>query len=70
MAYTDIQNKVGQTQMANQILIAQSKIPPPNEGEGTRDYRDRISVAVIKKTGGIKTILLQACLMKNSVSKH
>ena len=43
MAYTDIQNKVGQTQMANQILLAQSKIPPPNEGEGTRDYRKRIS---------------------------
>ena len=43
MAFTDIQNKVGQTQMANQILLAQSKIPPPNEGEGTRDYRKRIS---------------------------
>lgn len=43
MAYSDIQNKVGQMQMANQILIAQSKIPPPNEGEGTRDYRKRIS---------------------------
>ena len=43
MAYTDIQNRVGQTQMANQILLAQSKIPPPNEGEGTRDYRKRIS---------------------------
>ena len=43
MAYSDIQNKVGQTQMANQILLAQSKIPPPNEGEGTRDYRKRIS---------------------------
>ena len=43
MAYSDIQNKVGQIQMANQILIAQSKIPPPNEGEGTRDYRKRIS---------------------------
>ena len=43
MAYSDIQNKVGQMQMANQILLAQSKIPPPNEGEGTRDYRERIS---------------------------
>ncbi len=43
MAYSDIQNKVGQIQMANQILLAQSKIPPPNEGEGTRDYRKRIS---------------------------
>ena len=43
MAYSDIQNKVGQIQMANQILLAQSKIPPPNEGEGTRDYRERIS---------------------------
>ena len=43
MAYSDIQNKVGQIQMANQILLAQCKIPPPNEGEGTRDYRKRIS---------------------------
>ena len=49
MAYSDIQNKVGQTQMANQILLAQSKIPPPNEGEGTRDYRDRISGGSYKK---------------------
>lgn len=43
MAFTDIQDKVSQAQMANQILLAQSKIPPPNEGEGTRDYRKRIS---------------------------
>ena len=49
MAYSDIQNKVGQIQMANQILLAQSKIPPPNEGEGTRDYRDRISGGSYKK---------------------
>ena len=48
MAYSDIQNKVGQIQMANQILLAQSKIPPPNEGEGTRDYRKRISGGTYK----------------------
>ena len=48
MAYADIQNRVGQTQMANQILLAQSKIPPPNEGEGTRDYRKRISGGTYK----------------------
>jgi len=48
MAYSDIQNKVGQTQMANQILLAERKIPPPEEGEGTRDYRKRISGGTYK----------------------
>ena len=48
MAYSDIQNKVGQIQMANQILLAERKIPPPEEGEGTRDYRKRISGGTYK----------------------
>ena len=48
MAFTDIQNKVGQTQMANQILLAERKIPPQEEGEGTLDYRKRISGGTYK----------------------
>ncbi len=48
MAYSDIQNKVGQMQMANQILLAEKKIPPQEEGEGTLDYRKRISGGTYK----------------------